>query len=264
MDKGELMMKSKLSCLLLLTIFLQLSCTRTEEFKVLQEVIGGIDTNCYLIYGITSKEAAIIDPGGRVDTLISYISENALDLKYIFITHGHIDHVYGIPVMKKLFPGVKMCMHEEDYNDLFTQKDWAIENYGSEFVDLLKSNPETSKFLDFDMHSIGVPDIFVKDNQTFQLGSIEIKAMHTPGHSPGGICYYAGNILFSGDVLFYRTVGRTDTQHGSTEDQIHSVRKLYKTFPDSTIVYPGHYQATDIGSEKSENKKITLDSHSML
>lgn len=156
-----------------------------------------------------------------------------------------------------------MCMHEDDFNDLFTQKEWAIENYGSEFVDFLKSNPETINFLDFDMHSLGVPDIFVEDNQTFQLGSLEIKAMHSPGHSPGGVCYYTGNILFSGDVLFYRTVGRTDSQHGSTEDQINSVRTLYETFPDSTIVYPEHFQPSDIGLEKTGNERITLDKHNM-
>ena len=80
-----------------------------------------------------------------------------------------------------------------------------------------------------------------------------------PGHSPGGTCYYTGNILFSGDVLFYRTCGRTDTQYGSREDQIKSLRKLYELFPDSTRVYPGHGQLTDIGSEKKENSRVTVD-----
>jgi len=256
-------MRNKQIYFLLFFIIFQLNCTRTEDFKVLHEVTGGIETNCYLIYGVKSKEAALIDPGGPVDTLITFIKENELDLKYIFITHGHIDHVFGIPDIKKLYPNVKMCMHEDDYRDLFTQKEWAIENYGSEFVDFLKSSPETSKFLDFDMKSIGVPDVFVEDNQTFQLGALEIYTIHSPGHSPGGICYYTSNVLFAGDVLFYRTVGRTDTQHGSTEDQINSVRKLYKKFPDSTIVYPGHDRFTNIGSEKRENTRITLDKNNM-
>jgi glyoxylase-like metal-dependent hydrolase (beta-lactamase superfamily II) len=88
---------------------------------------------------------------------------------------------------------------------------------------------------------------------------MEIRAIHCPGHSPGGVFYYTGNSLFSGDVLFYRTVGRTDTQNGSREDQIKSVRKIYELFPDETKVYPGHGQFTDIGSEKKENKYITVD-----
>jgi hydroxyacylglutathione hydrolase len=261
--KKENFMRNKQLYFITFIIFLQFSCTRTEDFKVLHQVTGGLDINTYLIYGVKSKQAALIDPGGPVDTLMTFIKDNALSLKYILITHGHIDHIIGIPEIKALFPKVKICMHKEEYRDLFTQKEWAIDNYGSEFVEYLESNPETKKFLDFDMHSLGVPDIFVEDNMIFKLGMVEINTIHSPGHSPGGICYYTGDILFSGDVLFYRTVGRTDTQNGSTEDQIKSVRKLYELFPDSTIVYPGHEQFTNIGSEKKENKKITLDNENM-
>jgi len=252
-------MKRKQFSFLIIILFLAFNCSVSEDFKVLHQVTGPIETNCYLIYGTESKEAALIDPGGSVDTLVAFIKENKLELKYIFVTHGHIDHVFYIPDIKNLFPKVKMCMHKDEYRDLFTQKEWAINNYGPDWLAEIKSNPETAKFLDFDMKSLGKPDIFVEHDQVFRLGSIEIKTIHSPGHSPGGICYYTGNILFSGDVLFYRTVGRTDTQNGSREDQIKSVRKLYELFPDSTIVYPGHGQFTDIGSEKKENKKITVD-----
>lgn len=252
-------MKRKIFRFLIFIFFIQLSCTTTEDFKVIHQVTGPIETNCYLIYGIKSKEAALIDPGGFIDTLITFLKDNELDLKYIFVTHGHIDHVFGIPDIKNQFPKAKMCMHKDEYRDLFTQKEWAIKNYGPSFLEELKSNPETAKFLDFDMKSIGEPDIYIEDNQSFRLGSIEIKTIHSPGHSPGSIMYNIGNILFSGDVLFYRTVGRTDTQNGSREDQIKSIRKLYKLLPDSTKVYPGHYQFTDIGSEKKQNKYITVD-----
>ena len=252
-------MKRTPYCFLIFTFFLQFGCTTVEDFKVIHQVTGPIETNCYFIYGIKSKEAALIDPGGPVDTLITFIKENGLDLKYIFVTHGHVDHVFGIPDIKGLFPKAKMCMHKDEYRDLFTQYEWALNNYGQGWIDNAKSNPETKALIDFDMESLGRPDIFIEDNQAFRLGFIEIKTIHSPGHSPGGVCYYAGNILFSGDVLFYRTVGRTDTQNGSREDQIKSVRKLYELFPDSTIVYPGHGQFTDIGSEKKENKRITVD-----
>jgi glyoxylase-like metal-dependent hydrolase (beta-lactamase superfamily II) len=252
-------MKRNPFCFLIFIFFLQFSCTASEDFKVIHQVAGPIETNCYLIYGIKSKEAALIDPGGPVDTLITFIKENELELKYIFVTHGHIDHVFGIPDIKNLFPKAKICMHKDEYRDLFTQKEWAIKNYGPSWLAEIKSNPETAKFLDFDMESLDKPDIFVEDNQVFRLGFMEIRAIHCPGHSPGGICYSTGNILFSGDVLFYRTAGRTDTQNGSRGDQIKSVRKLYELFPDSTIVYPGHGQFTDIGSEKKENKRIRVD-----
>ena len=142
---------------------------------------------------------------------------------------------------------------------MFTQKEWAIKNLGQDFIDYLLSDPERRKIFDFDLDSFGKPEIFIKDNQIFMLGYSEIEAIHSPGHSPGSVCFHIDNILFSGDVLFYRTVGRVDSQNGSREDQIQSVRRLYKIIPDETKVYPGHGQSTDIGSEKKENKKITID-----
>ena len=249
-------MKNNQFYFLIFILFLQFGCTTVEDFKVIRQVIGPIETNCYLIYGIKSKDAAIIDPGWRVDTLINFIKENNLNLKYIFVTHGHTDHLFDVPDIKKQFPKVKLCMNKDDYENLFTQLQWIKDNYGQEMIDKQKSDPGTKAYIDFDPHLIGIPDIFDEDNKTFKLGFLEIKTIHTPGHSPGGICYYTENILFSGDVLFYRTVGGTNLQDGSKGDQIKSVRKLYEIFPDSTIVYPGHGQFTDIGSEKKRMKKL--------
>jgi len=112
--------------------------------------------------------------------------------------------------------------------------------------------------IDFDPYSFKEPDIYIEANQILKLGSLNIKAIYSPGHSPGSVCYFIENILFSGDVLFYRTVGRTDVQNSSREDQIKSVRRLYTLLSDKTKVYPGHGQFTDIGSEKVENKRITV------
>jgi hydroxyacylglutathione hydrolase len=262
-EKGN-SMKKTLFFMLIFVLSLQFGCTTaTENFKVMHQVTGPIKTNCYLIYGVTSKEAAIIDPGWQVDTLVTFIQENGLDLRYIFITHGHIDHFYYVPEIKELFPQAQLCMHKDDYRDIFTAWDWVAENYGPEWIEEAISNPDTRAYVEFDMDLIGIPDIFVEDSQTFKLGHLEISAIHTPGHSPGGMCYYTGNVLFTGDVLFYRTVGRTDTQNGSLDDQITSVRKLYTLFPDSTIVYPGHMQFTDIGSEKKENRRMSLEQVNM-
>ena len=245
--------------ILIFICLLQSGWSTSEDFRVLHQVAGPIKTSCYLIYEIKSREAALIDPGWRVDTLITFIKENGLDFKYVFITHGHIDHFYYAPEIKKQFPKVKLCMNKDDYQGIFTYPEWALKNYGQEWVDNARSDPETGVYIDFNMKSVDKPDIFIEDNQVFNLGSGQIKTIHTPGHSPGGMCFYTGNILFSGDVLFYRTCGRTDTQYGSREDQIKSIRKLYQMFPDSTIVYPGHGQFTDIGSEKKENSRVTVD-----
>jgi hydroxyacylglutathione hydrolase len=257
-DKGKIM-KRIIGYFLVIFLLFQFCCISTEDFKVKHQESGPIATNCYLIYGVKSKEAALIDPGWQIDTLIRFIKENKLDLKYVFITHGHIDHYYYLPEIKKQFPKVQWCMNKDDYQGVFTYPEWALKNYGQGWVDTARSDPEIRKYIDFDNQLIGVPDIFVEDNQTLNLGLLKIRTILTPGHSPGGICYSVGNVLFSGDVLFYRTVGRTDTQYGSRENQIKSVRKLYELFPDSTIVYPGHGRFTDIGSEKKENSRITID-----
>ena len=99
----------------------------------------------------------------------------------------------------------------------------------------------------------------MKDNEEYYLGNLKIRTVLTPGHSAGSICFSCDNVLFTGDVLFYRTVGNTDFYGGSRSDQINSVRRLYKLLPDSTVVYPGHGKFTDIGSGKKENKYITVD-----
>ena len=202
--------------------------------------------------------AALIDPGWRIDTLVAFIKNNRLDLKYIFITHGHSDHYYYVPELKKQFPNVKWGVNEEDFEKIILYPDWPAKAYGKEWMENTRKNPEETAYLDFDTKSVGTPDFFVKGNQTYKLGSVILKTIHTPGHSPGCICYYTGNVLFSGDMLFYRSVGNLDFLTSNTETFIKSVRELYRLFPDSTIVYPGHNQPTDIGSEKMGNQRIPL------
>jgi len=246
--------------LILITIFVFLSqCTQTEELNIEHQVTGAIKTNCYLIYGEKSKEAALIDVGDTIDSLLSIIKEKELNIKYIICTHSHFDHIIGVPAIKDLYPEAKIVMHETDYKDIFTRKEWAIKNLGPEFIEWLKSDPERKKIFDFDVSSFSKPDIFIKDKQELNLGYLTLKEIHSPGHSPGCVCFYTDSSLFSDDVLFYRTVGRTDVQNSSKEDQIKSVRNLYEILPVYTKVYPGHGQFTDIRSEKRENKRITVD-----
>lgn len=244
--------------LLILFCLIQPGCTTKETFKVVREVTGPYQTNCYLIYDTKSKEAALIDPGWRIDTLIDYIKKYNLDLKYILITHGHSDHYFYVPELKKQFPKVRWGVNKEDYEKIILCPDWPSKAYGKEWFEQTRKNAEENVYLDFDPKSAGKPDFLVEGKQTYRLGSTRIRTIHSPGHSPGCICYYAGNILFSGDMLFYRSVGNLDFLTSNTEDFIKSVRELYKLFPDSTLVYPGHNQPTDIGSEKKENQRISL------
>ena len=253
-------MKSSKSTLIVLFVALILSCSNIEtELKIMHQVTGAIETNCYLIYDSRSRDAALIDAGDVIDTLVDYIEQQELDVKYILCTHGHMDHVYNVPAIREKFPVAKTVIHRLDYDDLWTQGEWVLANMDAETLEWMRSDPDINKFFKFDPATFGEPDILIEDGQEIPLGHFTIKTIHSPGHSPGSVCYLVDGKLFSGDVLFYRSAGRTDIQNSSRVDQIKSVQRLYEILPDSTPVYPGHGQFTDIGSEKSENKRIKSD-----
>ena len=180
-------------------------------------------------------------------------------VRYFLFTHSHFDHIVELPNIIDKYPETKVVMHRLDYQDIFTRVEWAYNTLGDEFRNALEADPEIKKIFDFDPNSFKKPDIFIEDNQILRLGQLNITLIHSPGHSPGSVCYNIADVLFSGDVLFYRTVGRTDVQHSSREDQIKSVRRLYALFPDETQVFPGHGQFTYIGAEKNENKRLTVN-----
>jgi len=123
----------------------------------------------------------------------------------------------------------------------------------------MPTDPETSKLLEFEAATFGVPDLFIDDGQVLEFGSRSIQVLHCPGHSPGSVCFILDGLLFSGDVLFRDSVGRVDVQNSSKEDQVRSVRRLYSTLPENTPVYPGHGDPTTIGREKYENTKVTVN-----
>jgi glyoxylase-like metal-dependent hydrolase (beta-lactamase superfamily II) len=123
----------------------------------------------------------------------------------------------------------------------------------------MMEDPNLKKWFELDMAIFEKPDIYLDDNQTYKLGGHKIRTFLSPGHSAGSICFYVGDALFSGDVLFHRQVGRTDLLGGSRENIIKSVRRLYAELPEITKVYPGHGEFTDIGSEKRENEEVTAD-----
>jgi hydroxyacylglutathione hydrolase len=234
-------------------------CQGNGRIEVLCETTGPYEANCYLIYDKASHEAALIDPGWKLDTLTGFIRDNGLHLKYIFITHGHADHYYYVPEIKKQFPSARWCLNKDDYEKILLCDNWPLKAYGKKWIEETRKNPEESVYLDFDPRSVGKPDIFVEGGQSFRLGSLSVETVKTPGHTPGGICYYTDNMLFSGDMLFFRSVGNLDSLTSNRKEFIHSVRKIYGMFPDGTIVYPGHGKATQIGSEKTGNRRISLN-----
>jgi len=226
---------------------------------VCQTLPEPFQTNCYLLYDKQSAEAALVDVGGPVDTLLSITRKQNLKLKYVFITHCHPDHVYGLPDVKKLFPEARVCMSRADYEDTKLYTQWESKLAPEEVAEIKKS-PEVAKLMSFDISTVCAPDIIIEDNQTYKLGDLGVRTLISPGHSRGSVCYSVDGVLFSGDVLFYGSVGRTDLEGMSWESLVTSVRRLYSLLPDETVVYPGHGPSTTIGAEKKDNKGIREDS----
>ncbi|SYZ74573.1 Beta-lactamase domain protein [Candidatus Zixiibacteriota bacterium] len=251
---------TRLYLFLIIVLLLFVACSGEHGFKVAHQLAGTGETNCYLLYDLNSREAALFDVGGPIDSLTDIIASENLKLKYLFVTHAHCDHVAGMPAVMNAYPEVQFAIAREEFDDMTRlYMEWE-RAFDSAALAQIKSDPALLALMDFDFGRLGEPDIYLADNQTYWLGEQEIKTVMAPGHSRGSICFYLDSTLFSGDVLFYRTVGRTDLpESGGKEALTKSVRRLYDLLSDKTVVYPGHGQPTDIGSEKRENKKITAD-----
>ena len=242
-------------------LFSACSQPKPDNLKLISQTTGVIATNCYLLYDNQSREAALIDPGDTIPTLLEHIDSENLNLKYIFITHCHPDHIYGFHTMKlrDKYPDAKICFSVEEFEDMTKIVSKWKEAYPDEVSQEIQNSPMFLKLFSMDYSTLGRPDIFVEDGQKLPLGKFEITAIKTPGHAPGSICYHVNNMLFSGDELIYRAVGGTKSSPVASFDaQVKSIRRLYKQLPEETTVYPGHGQQTTIGEEKTQNKNITL------
>ena len=193
-----------------------------------------IDNNNYLIVDEKTKDAALIDCSSIDDRIDEEIEKQGASLKYILLTHGHFDHIAGIrPNRFKNNP--QIVMHKADL-------DWL--NNANQYLPM------------FGMPEITIPkvDIFVEDGDTIQLGSLEIKVLHTPGHTQGGVCYLVDGNLFSGDTIFREAVGRCDLEGGNFNQIVESIEDKIFTLPPETVIYPGHGNITSVEWEKEHNR----------
>ena len=202
-------------------------------WRIIKYVVGPLNTNSYLLQS-KNGEAALIDPApGAFRALSRDISAYRIKLKLILVTHGHFDHVLDARPLKEL-TGAEVIMHNADLAILDTSR--AVASYCS----LGWMEPQI--------------DVLLKGDEEVTLQNLKIKVLHTPGHTPGSVCYYIPEleVLFTGDTLFKGTVGRTDFPGGSSEDLANSLRKLLK-LPEDTIVLPGHGPETALGAEARSN-----------
>lgn len=197
-------------------------------------VTGIIGTNTYVVYNEETKEAFLVDPAACPKKMLTFMEEEGLDVKAVLLTHGHFDHIMGLEELEKLYK-VPVYAGEKEAG-LIVDAHWNqsdIYTKGYTFSD----------------------SVYVKDREILSVAGYDIQVLFTPGHTPGGVCYYIADegILFSGDTLFHHSVGRTDFEGGSMSDLVRGIEEKLLPLPDETKVLPGHMEATTIGEEKKYN-----------
>ncbi len=203
--------------------------------------LGAYETNCYVLRdGETSRDCLVIDPGLDADRLIDFLEERDLNPVAVVLTHGHIDHIAGVAAMRDTFPDVKVSIHESD-------------------AEMLREPHANLSAMSGMAFSTRPQDVSLKDGDIIEQVGVKLLVLHTPGHTPGGICLYsqADGVAFVGDTLFAGSVGRTDFPGGSTYQLLNSVKEKLFTLPGETKVYPGHGPPTTIMHEKKHNPFFT-------
>ena len=198
-------------------------------------VVGPVQTNCYFAVNDDTKEVIIIDPGASAKQLAEKIKEQGLKPAAILLTHGHFDHAGAAKALAAQYD-ILVYAHEKEAETLEDSR-------------MNLSGPLAGGATTY--HA----DVFLKDEQELTLAGLHMRVLFTPGHTPGGCCYYfpREDVLFSGDSLFCGSVGRTDFPGGSMRTLVDSVRNKLMSLPENTIVYPGHDIETTIEQERMYN-----------
>ena len=201
-----------------------------------QFVVGSMAVCSYIIGCEATKKAAIVDPGGDEELLLAEVKKLGLTVEYIIATHGHPDHVCGNRKIQEA-TGAKIIMHAAD-------------------VDFFEK-PEVKKYFSMlGLEASPPADILVSDGDEIKIGEVIFKVIHTPGHTPGGMCLYCSPHLITGDTLFVGGLGRTDFPGGSHKELLDSIRTKLLSLPAETIVWPGHGYGgskSTIGDEAASN-----------
>ena len=202
--------------------------------KVMTMVLGPIGTNCYVIRKEDEKEVLIVDPASQAALIEQKLDELGAVPAATLLTHGHFDHIGAVDGLRERYgcPVYALRQEKETLQD-----------------------PSLNQSLYHGASITVEADQYLTDGQELKAGPFTLKVLHTPGHTPGGTCYYMEDekVLFSGDTLFCESVGRTDFPGGSMSALVRGIREKLMTLPDETVVCPGHGPASTIGHEKAYN-----------
>jgi glyoxylase-like metal-dependent hydrolase (beta-lactamase superfamily II) len=204
------------------------------EIELDYRVLGEVGTNCYLLCNKQTKECILIDAADEPERIFGMISESGCKLAAVLLTHGHYDHILAAAAVREKY-GVKIYA-SCDEKELLASEHMNLSDVSGDHVTI-------------------EADVWHKDGECLKLAGIDIKVIHTPGHTKGGSCYYVSGIssLFSGDTLFAGSVGRTDFPTGSMSEIVRSIKEKLIVLPDDTKVFPGHGESSSIRYEKQYN-----------
>ena len=202
-------------------------------------VVGRLQANCYVVGDEESHEVIVVDPGDNGEALAREIRNRGHRPVGIFVTHAHLDHSGAAHELLEAFPEAEFWMHQDDFEAIDPQRATASSWYG---------HPVTAP---------RQPDRPLVHGDVVHAGRHRFTALHTPGHTVGSICLAGEGIVFTGDVLFQGSIGRSDFPGGDAQTLIRSIREHLLTLPDDTVVLPGHQSETTIAIERTQNPFLT-------
>ena len=200
-----------------------------EVVKFLSNPMG---ENAYIFFLEGEKRAVAVDPSYNAQAMLNYLKEEETQLEAILLTHGHFDHIAGVDVLREA-TGAPVYIHEAD-------------------AQMLEDPEKNLSVITHQLFTIKPADRLLKGQEVLELAGMQVQVLHTPGHTQGGVCYLAEDVLFSGDTLFSMSIGRTDLPCSNEEQMKASLAKLC-ALEREYVVYPGHGQSTSLGFEVQNN-----------